>query len=247
MGSGERYKDERIMKIPTIQGLIDRRILINFTADPKVVEKIVPSPFRPKLYKDRAIVGICLIRLKNIKPKGFPDFFGISSENGAHRIAVEWDEDGQIRQGVYIPRRDTSLKLNTIAGGRIFPGKHHLAKFNVIESGEDYHIDFTSSDDTRISIDAKKARLFDTNSIFESLENASDFFEKGELGYSPNKSKFDGLKLNAYNWKVQPMDVTAVQSSFFEDGKYFPKGSVKFDNALLMTKIEHEWQSVPDK
>lgn len=37
-----------------------------------------------------AIVGICLIRLKNIKPKGFLDFLGLSSENGAHRIAVEW-------------------------------------------------------------------------------------------------------------------------------------------------------------
>ncbi|MDY0932261.1 hypothetical protein [Chryseobacterium sp. CFBP8996] len=30
------------MKIPTIHGYIDRRILINFTADPKSVEKIIP-------------------------------------------------------------------------------------------------------------------------------------------------------------------------------------------------------------
>jgi hypothetical protein len=78
------------MKIPTIHGLIDRRILINFTADPDVVRKVVPAPFRPKIYKDKAIVGICLIRLKNVKPKGFPDIVGVSSENGAHRIAVEW-------------------------------------------------------------------------------------------------------------------------------------------------------------
>jgi hypothetical protein len=116
------------MKLPTIHGFIDRRILINFTVDPKDVEKIIPSPFRPKLYKDKAIVGICLIRLKNIKPKGLPDFVGISSENGAHRIAVEWANDGQIKEGVFIPRRDTSLRLNTIVGGRIFPGKHHFGK-----------------------------------------------------------------------------------------------------------------------
>jgi Uncharacterized conserved protein (COG2071) len=242
-----KVRDPEIMKIPTIHGLIDRRILINFMADPKVVEKILPEPFRPKLYKDKAIVGICLIRLKNIKPKGFPDFLGISSENGAHRIAVEWDEDGQTKQGVFIPRRNTSLKFNTLVGGRIFPSKHYLAKFNVMESDERYHIDFTRSDDTIISIDATKAVSFDTNSIFETLENASDFFEKGELGYSPNKTKFDGLKLQAYNWKVSPLDVSNVQSSFFENEKLFPKGSIKFDNALLMTKIEHEWHSVPDK
>ena len=90
------------MKIPTIHGYIDRRVLINFTADPKSVEKIIPFPFRPKLYKEKAIVGICLIRLKSIKPKGFPDFIGVNSENGAHRIAIEWDENGEVKSGVYI-------------------------------------------------------------------------------------------------------------------------------------------------
>ncbi|MGO1245082.1 MAG: hypothetical protein ACTMH4_13445 [Sphingobacterium sp.] len=37
------------MKIPTIHGYIDRRILINFTADPKTVEKFVPFPFSSKI------------------------------------------------------------------------------------------------------------------------------------------------------------------------------------------------------
>ncbi|MDF2932847.1 MAG: hypothetical protein K0R36_2178 [Chryseobacterium sp.] len=235
------------MKIPTIHGYIDRRILINFTADPQLVEKILPYPFRPKIYKDKAIVGICLIRLKDIKPKGFPDFLGINSENGAHRIAVEWNEDDEVKSGVYIPRRDTSLQLNTLVGGRIFPGKHYLAKFNVDEKNGNYHIDFKSSDNTKISIDAKETQTFNKNSIFESLENASDFFEKGDLGYSPNKNKFDGLRLNAYKWQVKPLDVSEVKSSFFEDENIFPKGSVKFDNALLMKNIEHEWKSEKTK
>jgi hypothetical protein len=231
------------MKIPTIHGYIERRILINFTANPKDVEKILPFPFRPKIYKDKAIVGICLIRLKDIKPKGFPDFIGINSENGAHRIAVEWDEDGEVKSGVYIPRRDTSLHLNTWVGGRIFPGKHYLAKFNVDENKGNYHVAFKSSDDTEISIVAKETLVFNKNSIFENLENASDFFEKGDLGYSPNKEKFDGLRLNAYQWKVKPLEVSNIKSSFFEDENVFSKGSVQFDNALLMTNIEHEWKS----
>lgn len=235
------------MKIPTIHGYIDRRILINFTADPKAVEKIIPFPFRPKLYKGKAIVGICLIRLKNIKPKGFPDFIGVNSENGAHRIAVEWDENGETKSGVYIPRRDTSLKLNALVGGRIFPGKHYYAKFNVQEDKGNYHIDFKSSDDTEILIDAVETRSFNNNSIFETLNNASDFFESGDLGYSPNKGKFDGLRLKAYKWEVQPLDVQNVKSTFFENEEFFPKGSVTFDNALLMTNIEHEWKSETDK
>ncbi len=235
------------MKIPTIHGYIDRRILINFIADPKSVEKIIPFPFRPKIYKDKAIVGICIIRLKDIKPKGFPDFIGVNSENGAHRIAVEWDENGETKSGVYIPRRDTSLKLNAFVGGRIFPGKHYLAKFNVKEQNGNYHIDFISSDATETVIDATETKLFNDQSIFETLGNASDFFENGDLGYSPNNDQFDGLRLKAYHWEVKPLEVSKVKSTFFENEEIFPKGSVNFDNALLMTNIEHEWQSESEK
>jgi hypothetical protein len=235
------------MRLPTIHGYIDRRILVNFIADPEVVRKITPAPFRLKVYKDKAIVGICLIRLKNIKVKGLPDFFGISSENGAHRIAVEWDEEGETKEGVYIPRRDTSLRLNTILGGLIFPGKHYSAKFNVKEGNGNYHIDFTSSDNTSISIDAKESSTFPSDSIFETLRNVSAFFEKGAVGYSPNKEKYEGLKLQAYSWQVRPLEVTQVHSSFYENEEIFPKGTVQFDNALLMTRVEHEWKRMKDK
>lgn len=235
------------MKIPILHGYMERRILINFTADPKVVAQIIPHPFRPKIYKDKAIVGICLIRLRHIKPKGLPDFTGVNSENGAHRIAVEWEENGQTKSGVFIPRRDTSLRLNTLVGGRIFPGRHYYAKFNVEEKNGKYHIDFKSSDETEIQIDASETKSFSNKSIFETLESASDFFENGDLGYSPNEGKFDGLRLKAYNWEVRPLEVAHVKSSYFENEAIFPKGSVAFDNALLMTNIEHEWKSEMDK
>ena len=232
------------MKIPIIHGIIERRMLINFVANPDIVRKILPKPFRPKLYDGKAIVGICLIRLKNIRPKGFPDFIGVNSENGAHRIAVEWEENGEIKEGVYIPRRDTNLKLNSLVGGRIFPGKHYYAKFNVQEENNNYHLDFKSSDNTTIEIDANLAEKFDENSIFGTIENVSDFFEKGSVGYSPNGENFEGLKLDAFNWKVKPLKVDLVKSSFFENEEIFPKGSIEFDNALLMENIEHEWKSL---
>lgn len=236
-----------IMKIPTIQGIIDRRILGNFTVDPEVAEKIIPKPFRPKIYKDNAIVGICLIRLKKVRPKGLPGFVGISSENGAHRIVVEWTEDRTTKEGVYIPRRDTSSTLNSLAGGRIFPGRHFHAKFETNEANGHYHVAFKSSDGTTVSIDGEEAEILNESSIFKTLDVASKFFENGAVGYSPNGNKFEGLELETFNWQVKPLNVTSVHSSFFEDESVFPKGSVRFDNALLMIQIKHEWHSVGQK
>lgn len=231
------------MKLPLIEGIIDRRILVNFQVDPGILSKFLPAPFRPKLYKGKALAGICLIRLKEIRPKRFPKLLGISSENAAHRIAVEWTEDGILKEGVYIPRRDTSSYFNHIAGGRIFPGKHHLAKFDVKEKGDDFHIAFKSSDGTSILFDGARTDTWSSSSVFDSIDDASSFFKKGAVGFSPNGHKLDGIELETFQWKVEPLSLNKVQSSFFDDQSIFPSGSVKFDNALLMTNLQHQWHS----
>ena len=229
------------MRIPRLRGIIDRRILINYQIDPKALEKFLPKPFKPKLVNGKGIAGICLIRLKEIRPKGFPKQIGIESENGAHRIAVEWVENGTVKEGVFIPRRDTSSRLNSIAGGSVFPGVHHLAKFTVNEVERNYEISFISSDNTSLDIKAKETDIWNEKSVFKDLKCVSDFFEKGSVGYSPDKENFDGLQLIVKNWKVSLLEVDHVKSSFFDDEKIFPSGSVNFDNALLMRNVKHEW------
>lgn len=229
------------MKLPIIKGIIERRILINYQIDEEVLNDYLPKPFKPKLVKGKGIAGICLIRLKEIRPKGFPKQVGISSENGAHRIAVEWEENGELKEGVFIPRRDTSSKLNSLVGGVLFPGIHHLAKFSVNEFDGEYEVSFKSDDDTFLSIKAKETENWNGESVFDDLNCASTFFENGSIGYSPEKNNYEGLELKTYNWEVSLLSIDTVQSSFFENEKIFPKGTVKFDNALLMKNIEHEW------
>jgi Uncharacterized conserved protein (COG2071) len=91
------------MMIPVIRGIIDRRILVNFKVDAGVLSRFLPAPFRPKLINGAGMAGVCLIRLNHIRPRFLPSFLGISSENAAHRIAVEWDQNGQPKEGVFIP------------------------------------------------------------------------------------------------------------------------------------------------
>jgi hypothetical protein len=233
------------MQIPVIRGLIDRRILVNFRVDPEALTTILPAPFRPKLVKGNGMAGVCLIRLKGIRPRFLPALLGLSSENAAHRIAVEWDQDGETREGVFIPRRDTSSRLNTLLGGRLFPGVHHHAAFQVHEKDDHYRVALDSHDrHTHLLVEGHIAQDLPRTSVFGSLEEASDFFEGGSLGYSvtAKPGQFDGLELHSFNWQVQPLAVDKVESSFFEDRALFPPGSVEFDCALLMRGIEHEWQ-----
>ncbi|HTV47305.1 MAG TPA: DUF2071 domain-containing protein [Phycisphaerae bacterium] len=234
------------MRLPTLQGVIDRRILVNYRVDADVAVQLLPAPFRPKLIKGWAMAGICLIRLKQIHPTFLPLAAGIESENAAHRFAVEWDFDGRRQEGVFIPRRDTNSRLNTLVGGRLFPGEHHHARFNVEETDENLRVAFESDDgQTTVEVVARCTEHMAADSVFTSIDEASRFFKAGSLGYSATHDpyRYDGLELRCNTWSIQPLAVEMVHSSYFENETKFPIGSIKFDCALLMRGIKHEWHT----
>ncbi len=233
------------MRLPKVHGVIRRRLLVNFRIDADVARTQLPEPFRPKLHNGWAVGGICLIRLEGIRPKPFPRLFGLSSENAAHRFAVTWTDSNGEHEGVYIPRRDSGSLLNQLAGGRIFPGEHHRAAFEITERGDDIELAMRSSDGAvSVHVVAVVADEISSGSIFKSIEQASAFFEGGSLGYSATSGghKLDGIVLHTQTWEVQALAIRTVESSYFADASLFPLGSIAFDCALLMRNIAHEWE-----
>lgn len=229
------------MRMPRMRGVIRRRLLVNFRVDPEVMQRSLPARFKPKLQAGYAVAGICLIRLEEIRPAGFPRLVGVSSENAAHRVAVTWDGG----EGVFIPRRDTGSLINRLAGGRLFPGEHHGATFDVTESGDRIQLKMASTDQkVRVEVDGTRGGAL-SSSIFDSLDDASTFFQGGSLGYSATAAgnRLDGIALKTREWSLEPLAIDHVYSSYFAE---LPPGSAEFDCALLMRNIAHEWHAAED-
>jgi hypothetical protein len=236
--------------LDTIGGIISRRVLLNYRIDPNVLRSVLPKPFKPKLYNGYGVGGVCMIRFKTLRPKGFPMCFGFSSENAAHRIAVEWEGDsGQHCEGVFIPRRDTNLWFNKILGGRVFPGIFNKSTFLVSERDDEVGVRIIRSDGgEEVSFLGRVAKDLPSSSIFPNLEEAAKFFSLGATGYSAtrNKDHFHGMDLKCLTWSIEPLEVLHAKSCFFGNKSLFPNGSVTLDCALLMRDIDHEWHSRPD-
>ena len=234
------------MRCPRIEGLIRRRILINFRVDPKCARAIVPAPLRPQLVGGAAQAGICLIRLERLRPAGLPAALGFASENAAHRIAVEWEAAGGMQRGVYIPRRDSDSRIARLAGGRLFPGEHQGARFDVRDDGQAIALAM-KSDDARTSVELRGRAVssLPATSRFGSLAAASAFLERGSIGYSPRGGGLDGVRLVTRRWDLQPLEMEYVRSSYFGDVTRFPPGSVEFDSAFVMRNTESDWQPAP--
>lgn len=237
------------MFLDTIHGIIDRRVLLNYRIEPDVLKRVLPPPFEPKLYRGKGIGGVCLIRFKELRPRMVPGWLGLGSENAAHRIAVQWEQDGELREGVFIPRRDTNSWFNKTLGGRFFPGIFQRSRFETRDSDSSVAVRIVRADGgTEISFAGHHAEQLSPTSIFPSLEEAAGFFSLGATGYSATHSPdhYHGMELHSLNWKVSPLAIDEATSCFFDDQEKFPADTIELDCALLMRGIDHEWHSRPD-
>jgi hypothetical protein len=238
------------MELPVLDGVIDRRILVNYRVDPEVVKAILPPHLEPLIINGYASAGICLLRLKNVGIKYSPSFLRITSENAAHRFLVRYREADKEACGVYIPRRDTDSVLNVLLAGKVYAWPHYPALFRVTEANGHYAVTMKSKDfHTSLHVQAERSNLFPRDSMFDSIDHASKCFHDCHVGVSPSAipNRFKTIRLITKTWDVKPLHVYALQSTFFEDKAVFPEGSIAFDNALLMEGIEHEWHSGPNE
>jgi hypothetical protein len=250
-----------MMRTPRLASRIERRLLINYRTDPEITARLVPAPMRPQTVGGWAVSGICLIRLGGTRPLFAPAPVGPGSENAAHRIAVEWDTPDGVAYGVYIPRRDTGSRINALAGGRLFPGRHHLSRFEVRENVDELRIAYTDpADRTNVDVRVRTAATLPGSHLFDSLSQASEFFRRGSAGYSvtPDPARLDGVELHAPAWlparpgsgggealPVAPVELLSVRSTFFDDPDRFPPGSATLDCGLLMRDLAAIWKPLP--
>ena len=237
------------MLLDTIHGTIERRILLNYRIEAAALQKVLPAPFRPKLFRGWGIGGVCMIRFQGLRPRLAPRWLGLGSENAAHRFAVEWQQDGENREGVFIPRRDTNSWFNKTLGGRVFPGIFQKSRFESSETGEDISLRVVRSDGgAEICFRGHPAVALPSTSVFDSLQQAAQFFALGATGYSATRTAghFHGMDLHSENWEISPLAIDAAQSCFFDGAARFPPGTIELDCALLMRNIAHQWRSQPD-
>ncbi len=231
------------MRLPTLAGTIERRLLINYRADPDVVATHLPTGFSPHVVDGQAVVGICLIQLRS-RLRGFPSRFSVRSINGAHRYATI---DRNQNPTVYIPRRDTNSALVSLAGKTMFPDQHR-AEIHASENDAALTMTLDSRDnDEHVSVIARPAENLPDGSVFATVNAASTFFENAQTGYSATgqPNQLDVVTLNTENWSVTPVAVDHVKSSYFDNPDRFPPGSIEFDHGLLMRNIDHTWRFSP--
>jgi hypothetical protein len=188
-----------------------------------------------------------MIGLQSVRPGWLKPRFGLRTENVAHRVAVEWDEGGVTRYGVYIVERHSSSRVPVVAGGRLFPGVQRHAQFNVDESSTRFRVRM-SAPGTAVDVEVALGGEW-RSTLFPTVEDASAFHENGAVGWSPRRDGVgvEPLELTSKEWAVEPATAVSVKSSFFDS---LPVGSATLDSVVVMRDLPFFWDTpeiVPDE
>lgn len=226
--------------LATLRAQVRRRLLITYRVDPAVAASMVPAPLRPQLVNGSAVAGVCMIGLTSVRPGWLRPRWGFRTENVAHRVAVEWDQDGGVRTGVFIVERHSSSLIPVLGGGRLFPGVQRRGRFTLDEVGDRFRVRMAAPG-IRVAVDVEVGNEW-TSGLFGSVEEASEFHRLGSVGWSPCVAGdgIEALELTSTEWTAEPGVVHAVESSFFES---LPAGSAVLDSALVMRDLPFFWDT----
>jgi hypothetical protein len=134
-----------------------------------------------------------------------------------------------------------------LLGGRLFPGVHGAAHFTVQDEPDRLQMDVTTADhsaDVRFS--ARRSRDWTATTSFSSFDEVSEFFRKGDCGFSCSLEgdRLEGLQLKTLRWQMEPLALDFHECAFYNDTTRFSSGSISFDSALLMRGVPHEWHEI---
>lgn len=235
-----------------------RRILLNFRIDQDIAREILPSVFRPRLCQRYAIGGICLIQFGDLDGNFLPIWMGPGTNTASYRFAVTWEQDGETRFGNYVPRRESNSFLYRSLGDKAFPPVFNRSCFRMSEEGGRVHLRVEGIDDgSEIEFHGQQVEEMTSNSVFGCVEDAVEFFSKNTLSYFPNYTDalfygrettgtYHGVELRIPEWSLQPMKIEMIASSFVDNRRIFPPGSIEIDSAFIMRNVAHTWIDQPD-
>jgi len=104
----------------------------------------------------------------------------------------------------------------------------------------------TENGQADVRFEAASEATWEPTSIFPSFEAASEFFRRGDCGFSCSlrEGQMEGLRMKTLRWEMSALRIQNPYAAFFQDEKRFPPDSIHFDCGLLMRGIPHEWHEI---
>jgi hypothetical protein len=219
--------------------LVDRRILILYRVSAAALEQRLSAAVELRQMADCALAGIAFRRRRTMRSRLVPARFG-TSQCATHFVRLPTSSVPGHPAGVLALRHDSTSRWEvwwTAAGGG------HHARFRVVDSADSLELVGDSDDrQMHLFLRAQVARSLPDGSMFRSVPQAAECLAADLAGLGLLRTAHGAGQGGVWSHlRLEPLDVTRLESSFFDRWREQCPGLVEFDSAFSLREDQLAW------
>lgn len=226
-----------------VQTHFESSIVLTYAVPKGDLQKLIPECLELDVFDDKwGFVALAIVKTKNLRPKGFPEFLGNNFILTGYRIFVRYKTSyGKNLRGLYIIKSETDKAKMAVLGNFFTHYNYTSTDINYVRKNSTIEVKSEKSG-LKVAIDLEKETPnLPENSPFIDWKQARRFAGPLPFTFTYNKAKKEVLIIEGVreNWIPKPIQITKHNSDFINSFNF--KGIV-LANAFIISDIPYQWK-----
>jgi hypothetical protein len=226
-----------------VEAFFESSVVLTFSFPKEELEHLIPECLQLDTFDGRwAFVAVAIVKTKELRPKGFPQFLGNNFTLIGYRIFVRYTNNaGKRLRGLYILKSETDKKKMEYLGNIFTQYNYTTTDISVTQSINHLNIgSSTSNFNITLETDGDKIDL-PCNSPFANWKEARKFAGPLPFTFTYNTETNEVLIIEGVreNWIPTPVEVINYNIPFLKS--LTPSGEV-LANAFIIKNIPYYWK-----
>ncbi|MBI1286328.1 MAG: hypothetical protein GC178_02010 [Flavobacteriales bacterium] len=226
-----------------VDAYFDSSIVLTFAFPKDQLQPHIPECLELDTFEDKwAFVAVAMVQTRNLRPKGFPKFFGNDFFLIGYRIFVRYTtQAGKNLRGLYIIRSETDQKKMEFFGN-LFTHYNYTTTDIELENADDLLKIHSEKSRFHLEVSISKEDVeLPSDSPFKDWKEARRFAGPLPFTFTYDERKKEVLIIEGVrqNWKPKPIEVVNQRFGYIDglglNGK-------QLANAFIITEIPYSWK-----
>ena len=226
-----------------VEAFFENSLVLTYAVPKEQLISLLPECLQPDTFSDKwGFVAVAIVKIKNLRPKGFPAFMGNDFILTGYRIFVRYTTGGGKRlRGLYILKSETDKKRMAF-WGNIFTHYNYTTTDIKLTTDRNGMKVSSEKSDLAVDINVHSAETpLPKHSPFKDWKEARRFAGPLPFTFTYNKGEKEVLIIEGVreNWAPKPVEVINEHVGFIRQLEF--KDAV-LANAFLIQNIPYYWK-----
>ncbi len=225
-----------------VEAFFESSLVLTFAVPKEKIKLFIPECVTLDTLNDQwAFIAVAMVQTKNLRPEGFPVFFGNDFFLIGFRIFVRYrNEAGRNLRGLYIMHSETDKKKMNFLGNIFTKYQYHFTDIKAVKTTDTLTVQSESSG-IAVSVDLGQEADLPLDSPFTDWKEARRFAGPLPFTFTYNQKKKEVLIIEGVreHWEPRPVIVSRHEIRYLDELNI--KG-IRLASAFLVERIPYYWK-----